>query len=323
MTSIEFEHITITANANDKRQAIRTLFPVPTTTPAWPQAAYIGPDGKKSMTGPSKPFPTPPKAIGPNEPAPAGGQWPKVPIHLIVGGQDNLPAVEICFYDSLDCFAQPWEYGNKPWPYPGGTGIGDPEDDDSWGDDGPAGDEMIACSPTTTSTTTTTTTSDTPSETPPSKPSPRAGDPALNKRDCYKNTRGINRDQAADLIGRFCGEMERQLLTSGQEYANQWPYSPPGQIAFYVRLWFGISKNTECRWIGGKSPAVRSLDGVDGVDGQNGTSIVRRDITDSSLCARYMDAIVDSCNCGGINGKEGGRITNDCFYVGLHPVNKY
>ncbi|KAJ6785242.1 hypothetical protein PWT90_07209 [Aphanocladium album] len=156
-----------------------------------------------------------------------GGQWPKVPIHLIVGGQDNLPAVEICFYDSLDCFVQPWEYGNKPWPYPGGTGIGDPEDDDSWGDDGPTGDEMIACSPTTKSTTTTTTTSDTPSETPPLKPSPRAGDPALNKRDCYKNTRGINRDQAADLIGRFCGEVERQLLTSGQEYANQWPYSPP------------------------------------------------------------------------------------------------
>ncbi|OAA73025.1 hypothetical protein LEL_08809 [Akanthomyces lecanii RCEF 1005] len=117
--------------------------------------------------------------------------------------------------------------------------------------------------------------------------------------------------------------MERQLLTSGQEYANQWAYSPPNQIAFYVRLWFGISKNTECRWIGGKSPAARSLDGVDGVDGQNGTSIARRDITDSSLCARYMDAIVDSCNCGGINGKEGERITNDCFYVGLHPVNKY
>ncbi|XWX00254.1 hypothetical protein V2A60_008274 [Cordyceps javanica] len=66
-----------------------------------------------------------------------------------------------------------------------------------------------------------------------------------------------------------------------------------------------------------------TLDGVDGVDGQNGTSIARRDITDSSLCARYMDAIVDSCDCGGINGKEGGRITNDCFYVGLHPVNKY
>ncbi|OAA73024.1 hypothetical protein LEL_08808 [Akanthomyces lecanii RCEF 1005] len=172
MTSIEFEHITITANAKDKRQAIRTLFPVPTTTPAWPQAAYIGPDGKKSMTGRSKPFPTPPKAIGPNEPAPAGGQWPKVPIHLIVAVGVRQQAVA----------------------YPGGTGIGDPKDDDSWGDDGPAGDEMIACSPTTTSTTTTTTTSDTPSETPPSKPSPRAGDPALNKRDCYKNTTGINRD---------------------------------------------------------------------------------------------------------------------------------
>ncbi|KAJ3491209.1 hypothetical protein NLG97_g5636 [Lecanicillium saksenae] len=261
------------------------------------------------------------KAIGPNEPAPAGGKWPKVPVHLIVGGQDSLPAVQMCFYQSLDCYSQPWEYGYKPWPYPDGTEIGDPEDDDGWGDyDGPAGDELIACSPTTTSTTTTT--SDKPIETSPrpERPSPRVGDPELNKRDCYKNTRGIDHNQADELIKRFCGEMELQLLNSGEEYANQWPYSPPGQIAYYVRLWFGISKNTECRWVGGKSKAARSLDGLDGL---NGTSVARRDVTDSSLCSRYMDAIVDSCNCGGINGKEGGKISNDCFYVGIHPVNKF
>ncbi len=62
---------------------------------------------------------------------------------------------------------------------------------------------------------------------------------------------------------------------------------------------------------------------LSGTDGLNGTSVARRDVTDSSLCARYMDAIVDSRNCGGINSKGGGKINKDCSYIDIHPVNKF
>lgn len=36
-------------------------------------------------------------------------------------------------------------------------------------------------------------------------------------------------------------------------------------------------------------------------------------------CKAFYSVNVDSCNCGGVNGKQGGMLTNNCIYAGIWP----
>ena len=36
-------------------------------------------------------------------------------------------------------------------------------------------------------------------------------------------------------------------------------------------------------------------------------------------CEKYLSVPTDSCNCGGVNGKQGGIVSNDCFTWRIDP----
>ena len=36
-------------------------------------------------------------------------------------------------------------------------------------------------------------------------------------------------------------------------------------------------------------------------------------------CMRYMKVPIDSCNCGGENGKQGGYVENNCIMAKVDP----
>jgi hypothetical protein len=43
---------------------------------------------------------------------------------------------------------------------------------------------------------------------------------------------------------------------------------------------------------------------------------------DFDQCRKYLGVPVDSCNCGGINNKQGGRVENNCYDWKIDP-NRY
>ena len=76
-----FEIVTLTVDTNDKAkragEGFTSFWPIPATTPSWPDIIFTGPNGQATTTAPSGTFPTPPSSIGPDAPDPPIGSWPK------------------------------------------------------------------------------------------------------------------------------------------------------------------------------------------------------------------------------------------------------
>ncbi|KAI0097347.1 glycoside hydrolase family 55 protein [Nemania sp. FL0031] len=137
---------------------------------------------------------------------------------------------------------------------------------------------------TSTSTVTRTTTATTMPE-----PSPREGDPMKNERHCYNSgAKEYHRNLDTAAIG-FCYSL--------------------GQSGDILRpgVYTGRSLITdEAAWIDTK---------LEIMDGCQWT-------WDYDLCREYLGVGVDSCNCGGVDHKMGGYVTNNCYTWKIDPNDK-
>jgi hypothetical protein len=278
-----FEPVTLTGQAaNRKRQGFEAFWPKPATTPHWPSVIYAGPDGESSTIAPKVPFPTPPPSIGPNAQSPPTGSWPKRQIQPYIGQLDE-PLVKQCGFTDFFCFGDPWIYGDN-------NTISDPGDDDF--DEDWEESSVICPLPSSSSSTSSSSTSTTTSEDPPEPTaSPREGDPMQNKVDCYggldQKTEHVRMDNA---INSFCSGLGSSGDIFKEDYFKTVTYPFPQGTGTGVQILISLSVEKGCQF-------TYSYD----------------------LCHRYLEVPVNSCQCGGTNGKQGGFVNNDCLSFRIDP----
>ncbi|KAL8364554.1 hypothetical protein RB595_003710 [Gaeumannomyces hyphopodioides] len=303
ITQMHFEIVTLTTagGSNRKRagQAFDAFWPTPATTPVWPMVTYENREGIAVETAPTVPFPPPPKATGPNAPGPtAGGSWPRAVIMPIAGNEEH-PMVDKCMWDgSFDPGC-----ANGGWPTIGEMAPDDPGSDEEYDD------AMVVCpDPTSkppifdetstarTSTTTSTSTSDKPA------PSPlEEGNPKENYNNyCHNSGQRATNAQLRAASRSFCESLGRE----GTVIRNN-PVSLGGTgLGLQISKRFDLPANGQWQIHINAGLLIRP-------NCQFTANYAKRQ--------RYMSVNIDSCNCEGENGKQGGTIGNDCYEWRLDP----
>lgn len=283
-----FELVTITADGSNgkvKRQTAGEFWPVLATTTKWPAVQYTGIDGSVTATAPPGIFPTPPVALGPNSPDPIhGGHWPKLAVRFHSNPLYGGPLIDPCLEYNSGCMSNPWITTDPPYTNQGQPNQ-DPNDDD--GSDEP----YEACpfyaiigprTDTSTVATSTSTTAPTPTAT-------KIGNPMTNTVSCYnsgENTEGIRMQNAAKS---FCNQMQYDDLKENYMHQSDQPFDYNGGIGT-VTIHLSLEIKAGCTWV-----------------------------WDLNECLKYLSVPTDSCNCNGVNGKQGGVVTNDCYTWRIDP----
>ncbi|KAK0103224.1 hypothetical protein ONS95_005259 [Cadophora gregata] len=327
MTNMFFEPVTYTipSDGNLKKRAGETsaFWPKPVKLDHWPGVTYTNKDGNVLTATPTAPFPDPPITIGPNAAAPtAGGSWPKREITLTVGILDD-PEIQDAIWKecatkqngSLDC--PPWLndliYGHGSSGGGGAGGANDPpvpdnddDTDEDYGDldtfcpfecDGshrPYINPQAICprdEPSTTSTSTSTTTTK-----PAPTPTLAVGDPMTNTRECYNSGQKAVNAQMANTARSACREMGKEGTELKAEKGSG------GLVA--------LSRNYELPGNGGWAIHIQAEFNI-----KEGCKFV----INEAQCLRYFKTVIDSCNCEGADGKQGGRMSNNCYALRLDP----
>ncbi|KAM3501681.1 hypothetical protein MY11210_009307 [Beauveria gryllotalpidicola] len=289
-----FEAVTKTEDSVGKhKRAAETIRPVPATTPYWPAVVFKGSDGKPTTTSATGPFPTPPKSIGPDTPAPPSGSWPKREIILYVGNTDS-PIVTPCSYldfENSRCINQPWFWGSASAP------DGDDGDiENLW--------EAGTSCPAPTSTSTSTTSSTKPIQT--TAPLRYAqGDPQSNKVKCYNSGEDTEDERMQNAARSFCDILSRKNLGPGFFIERDFPFPYNGGLGTVV-IKESLEIKEGCSFGSLHTSGRRDLEGRDSA-------------FDEALCEHYLSVPADSCNCGGVNHKQGGVIENDCYKWRVDP----
>ncbi|KAK1911450.1 hypothetical protein P3342_012751 [Pyrenophora teres f. teres] len=291
-----FEAVTLSGGngaAVQRRQGFEPFWPVPEKTSAWPAVVYTGPDGSSTIKAPTIPFPTPPPSIGPDTPPPPTGSWPKRQLEPYAG-QYESPLVEQCsFWDQL-CLNKPWLYGDNS-TYLDDGGADDDDYDEDWKE------ALTTCpirtktsSSSSSSSTKTTTKAPDPTTTrqpDPPAPSPREGDPQTNKLRCYgglsQRTEHVRID---NTIRSYCNALGSRGTILGPNFFNKQTFTLPQGSGTGVEIVMSITVHDGCQWK-----------------------------WNFDECKRYFLVPVDSCNCGGKDGKQGGVVSNDCYDMRLDP----
>ncbi|KAL0932541.1 LysM domain-containing protein [Colletotrichum truncatum] len=290
------------------RRAFEEFWPIPATTAAWPVVVYNGPDGRASTASPTAAYPTPPPSIGPDAPPPQKGAWPARPLRPHVALQPRAalavdPNAEISerLKDWIFAGLSEQTTNNDSGQVPIGEG---------WGWDVPQisyngtmlvpggfpfgqiiGILGVMCEQPQQTTTTTTRAQTTEPSKPTEKPLKRP-DANKNEINCYGSGRKMSNKRLRNGINSFCrnigsavGVEARGLegratgeLKAGYKKEYIKPFSGQEEIRFSFEVLDG------CTWT-----------------------------FDFDECTRYFKTPVDSCNCGGENGKQGGRGENDCL----------
>ncbi|EJP61727.1 Pectin lyase fold/virulence factor [Beauveria bassiana ARSEF 2860] len=289
-----FEAITETGGSAGKhKRAAETIRPVPATTPYWPAVVYKGSDGKPTTTSATGPFPTPPKFIGPGAPAPPSGSWPKPEI-VLYSGDLNSPIVPPCSYldfENSKCINQPWFWGSASAP-----GGDDGDIENLW-------EAGISC-PVSTSTSTSATSSTKPTQTPALLRFVQ-GDPQSNKVKCYNSGEDTEDERMQNAAKSFCDILSRKNLGPGFYIEKDFPFPYNGGLGTVV-IKESLEVKEGCSFGSLHTSGKRDLEGRDSG-------------FDETLCERYLSVPADSCNCGGINHKQGGVIENDCYIWRVDP----
>ncbi|KAI4613082.1 hypothetical protein J4E83_007493 [Alternaria metachromatica] len=285
-----FEPVTLTGQAvNQKRQGFEAFWPKPATTPHWPSVIYAGPDGDSTTVGPKISFPKPPQSIGPNAQPPPTGSWPKRQIQPIIG-QIEEPLVKECGFIDWVCFTEPWIFGDNNTSSDGDNGDFDENWEDSW----------VVCpipsSSSSSSTSSRTSTKTTTSEDPPEPTaSPREGDPMQNEVDCYggldQKTEHARMDSA---IHDFCIAIGSSGDVFKENYFKSLTYTFYHSTGTGVQILISLSVDPGCQFK-----------------------------YDYDLCHKYLEVPVNSCQCGGVNGKQGGFLNNDCYEWRIDPQTTF
>ncbi|KAE9372961.1 glycoside hydrolase family 55 protein [Stipitochalara longipes BDJ] len=283
ITEWMFDMVTLTEGSNNKEKRSPAAFmPVPATTPFWPAVVYKGQDGKATTTSATIPFPKPPLSIGPDAAPPPSGNWPKRLIQPVYGWPES-PLVPACSFLDPDCIQQPWVWGD-PGQIPGGGG-----DEENYWDSKIRCPPVISSSSSSSSSSTKTTTATTTQPTPP-EPSPlQQGDPSSNEVKCYnfgEQTEHVRMVNAADS---FCNDIHADSLGPGYARSVDFPFDYNGGWGT-VTITISLKIKPRCSFTFNKN-----------------------------LCMKYLSVPTDSCNCGGINGKQGGVLKNNCYTFQVAP----
>lgn len=283
-----FEVVTLSSGpavANKEKRTPDAFWPVPATTPFWPAVVYTGTNGQATTTSATVPFPDPPASIGPGAPAPPSGSWPRRAVQPVfdsgAGGAESPLTHECSFlsFDDPSCVTQPWFWGNLTGAAPGGGDI-----ENLW-------DLRTRCPPVTkssssssTKTSTTTTAASDPS------PSPfEQGDPRTNSVKCYNSGETTEDVRMQSAAHSFCGDIEEDKLVPGYFRSKDFPFPYNGGAGTVtITISMAIKKGCGFDW-------------------------------DRNLCQKYLSVPADSCNCAGVNGKQGGVVENDCYKFRVDP----
>ncbi|KAI0814551.1 glycoside hydrolase family 55 protein [Xylaria sp. FL0064] len=173
---------------------------------------------------------------------------------------------------------------NQPWLYGEGHGPyidnpNDPDRDENW-------EELQTVCPTQTKTSTTTTTT----KTKPPTASPHEGDPGLNFKYCYnggENTEHVRLDNAANSFCNNIADPGDVLIP--QTFTQEYSFDVNVGIG-YIGIIASVTIFEGCQW--------------------------RYNYDE---CRQYLSVSVDSCDCGGVDGKRGGWVQNDYYQWGLNP----
>lgn len=278
-----FEVVTLTQdNSQDKikRQGFSEFWPVPATTPGWPSVIYTGLDGSLTTTAPTMAFPTPPVSIGPSAPPPPKGSWPKRAIQPIVGLLDQPQVVECDYLDfNTPCFLQPWIIFGDNSTY---TDPSDDDDDENW-------EELQTTCPTPTITSSTSTTpTTTQSATPEPSPS-EEGDPMQNQVKCYNSGETTEHVRVDNAATSFCNDIAKDAFAENYFRSIDFPFPYNGGFGT-VDITISLEIKPKCDWT-----------------------------YNFNECIEYLAVPENSCNCNGVNGKQGGIVTNNCYEWRMDP----
>lgn len=286
-----WQPITITAGGGQvNRRAIdfSAFFPTPASVPHHSPVSYNGPDGLQTVVTPTAAFPQPPSSIDSDSPPPPTGSWPKRAVQPFNG--NDFPQVPECMFDDFSFCSDPWIYGNFSTGGQPDPGL---DDDDESPDGGGPEDAYALCinvdPPTKTSSSMSSSTSSTSSIPVPS--------PMQNTVDCYNSGRKADHARLDSAITSFCNALVSQV----REVKQKWMLS----LSFPFDLQFG-SEAVSLR-------VDISAEVFDNCDWK----------TSFDECQRYLEVPLNSCNCGGTNGKQGGYVQNNCLKFRIDPNNNW
>lgn len=193
-----------------------------------------------------------------------------------------MPLFNQCGFFDFSCIDEPWLYGdNGTFTDPGG----EDDFDENW-------DEVTTmCPKPSSSSSGSSTVSPTPVQSQPPKESPREGDPMKNKADCYGSGQKTEHVRIDNTINSFCNTLGKPGTILKENFFFTNTYTLPnsgGGLGVKIVTSLAIDKGCQWTW-------------------------------NSDECHRYMKVPVDSCNCGGVNGKQGGIVRNDCYQWRVDP----
>ncbi|KAI4640252.1 hypothetical protein J4E93_008457 [Alternaria ventricosa] len=150
---------------------------------------------------------------------------------------------------------------------------------------------LIKNSTSSKTSTKTTTTEDPPEPT----ASPREGDPMQNEVDCYggldQKTEHTRMDSA---IHDFCIAIGSSGDVFKENYFKSLTYTFYHSTGTGVQILISLSVDPGCQFK-----------------------------YDYDLCYKYLEVPVNSCQCGGVNGKQGGFLNNDCYEWRIDPQTTF
>lgn len=286
ITEWVFEVMTVDeqGSANKNKRAAEAFWPVPATTPFWPAVVYTGGiDGQPTTTSATVPFPRPPASIGPDAPPPPSGSWPKRAIQPLIGYPEGpmVPECSFLSFSDPNCVTQPYLW--QGFDDGGGADI-----ENFW-------DLLTACPLETTSsssTSTSATKTSTVTLTTPTEPAPspyEQGNPAGNEVQCYNSgetTEDVRMQAASES---FCGIIEKDVMGPGYFKSQNFPFAYNGGLGT-VTITISLQVKPGCSFE-----------------------------FNQNLCQHYLSVPADSCNCAGVNGKQGGIISNNCYNWRVDP----
>lgn len=145
-------------------------------------------------------------------------------------------------------------------------------------------DLRTRCPPVKSSSTTTTT-----SPTPPA-PSPyEQGDPRSNSVTCYNSGETTENIRMQNAASSFCGDIESDDLGPGYFRSIDFPFPYNGGLGT-VTITISLQIKPRCSFT-----------------------------WDRNLCQKYLSVPSDSCNCAGVDGKQGGVLENNCYTMRVDP----
>ncbi|GJD05036.1 lysM domain-containing protein [Colletotrichum higginsianum] len=313
------------------RRAFEDFWPIPATTAAWPVVIYNGPDCKVSTASPKTAYPTPPPSVEPGSPPPQKGAWPARALRprAAYGLDPNkelsdslrdwmcqraAESPSLYDMDLLDC-PNTKRPNNDSGQVPMGEG---------WGWDVPQisnNGTMILpgfgapfnqiinilgrmCEqPQQTKTSTTIRAQTTQPSRPTEKPLARP-DANQNEIKCFGSGHKMGNTRLRLGIESFCSNIGSDALGVGARGLND-RRAATGELT-------GGYKRRDTKTLDKNDKISFSFEVMDGCAWT----------FDLDECARYFKTAVDSCNCDGENGKQGGYGGNNCLKWMTDPEYK-